>query len=255
MTSLEIFLVLAGLLIGSGIDAAADRFAREESWIRGRSCCRTCARRLAWFELIPVLSWLAARGRCRTCKAPIGWSAPLTELAGGAIAIAGVLNAPPDTLVLTVLLGWLLLALAAIDLRTYLLPDILNAGVLALGMLMVAATRPGDWPLHAAGAVIGYGLLWLVEVMYRRLRGRDGLGRGDAKLLGALGMWVGVTGLAPVLLLASLAGIAAALSMSIRQSSALSATTAIAFGPWIALGGFLVWLIQIGATQFSRGIY
>ncbi|MFN3912332.1 prepilin peptidase [Hyphomonas sp.] len=255
MTSLEIFLVLAGLLIGSGIDAAADRFAREESWIRGRSRCRACDRRLVWFELIPVFSWLAARGRCRTCKAPIGGSAPLTELAGSAIAIAGVLCAPPDTLVLTVLLGWLLLALAAIDLRTYLLPDALNAGVLALGILMDAATHPGDWPLHAAGAVIGYGLLWLVEVMYRRLRGRDGLGRGDAKLLGALGMWVGVTGLAPVLLIASLAGIAAALSMSIRQSSALSATTAIAFGPWIALGGFAVWLIQIGAPEFSGGFY
>ena len=241
--------------MGSGIDAAADRFAREESWINGRSRCRTCRRPLAWYELVPVASWIASRGKCRTCRAPIGWSAPLTELAGCAVAVAGVLWAPPGTLVLTVLLGWLLLALAVIDLRTYLLPDALNAAVLALGILMVALTRPADWPFQLAGSVIGYGLLWGVEILYRRLRGRDGLGRGDAKLLGALGVWVGVMGLAPVLLMASLSGIAAALALSTRQSTALSATTAIAFGPWIAFGGYAVWLLQIGNLQFSLRVY
>jgi leader peptidase (prepilin peptidase) / N-methyltransferase len=255
MTSFEHFLVLAGLLMGSGIDAAADRFAREESWIAGRSRCRTCDRPLAWFELVPVISWIAMRGRCRSCRAAIGWSAPLTELAGGAIALAGVIWAPPGTLVFTVLLGWLLLALAAIDLRTYLLPDSLNAAVLGLGAVMVAMTRKAEWPVHLAGAVIGFGLLWLVEILYRRLRGRDGLGRGDAKLLGALGLWVGAPGIAPVLLIASLAGIAAALAGSLRQSTPLSATSAIAFGPWIALGGFVVWMFQPAAMWLSTQIY
>jgi prepilin signal peptidase PulO-like enzyme (type II secretory pathway) len=255
MTTFELFLVIAGLLMGSAIDAAADRFAREESWIAGRSRCRTCDRPLAWYELVPVLSWATMRGRCRSCHAAIGWSAPLTELAGCGLAFAGVIWAPPGTLVFTVLLGWLLLALAAIDLRTYLLPDPLNAAVLLLGAAMVALTRPAEWPVHLAGAVIGFGLLWLVEVLYRRLRGRDGLGRGDAKLLGALGMWVGAPGIAPVLLIASLAGIAAALAGSVRKSTPLSATSAIAFGPWIALGGFIVWMLQPAAMWLSTRIY
>jgi leader peptidase (prepilin peptidase) / N-methyltransferase len=244
MTAYEIFLILAGLLIGSAIDAGADRFARQESWIAGRSRCRACERTLSWHELVPLVSWAISRGRCRTCRAPIGWSAPATELAGALIAIAAVFSAPPGLVTLTVVLGWLLLALAAIDFRTFLLPDGLNAAVALLGAAMLAWARPADWVMHLAGAVIGFGLLWLVELGYRRLRGRDGLGRGDAKLLGAIGLWVGAFGIAPVLLIASLSGIAAALLHSVRESKKLSGQSTIAFGPWIALGGYIVWLLQ-----------
>ncbi|MFN4226403.1 MAG: prepilin peptidase [Hyphomonas sp.] len=240
----EITLILAGFLIGSAIDAAADRFAREEAWVMPRSRCRACARQLAWYELIPLVSWAFSMGRCRTCRAPIGWSAPATEITGALIAAAAVVFAPGGLVLFTCGFGWLLLALAAIDFRTYLLPDALNAAVLALGAAMVALTRPEAWMLHAAGAVTGFGLLWSVEVLYRRLRGRDGLGRGDAKLLGAIGAWVGVTGIPPVLLIASLTGIMAVLVLSLRTSAPLSGQSAIAFGPWIALGGFTVWLFQ-----------
>lgn len=244
MTVFEAFLILAGLLIGSAIDAAADRFAREEAWAMPRSRCRACGRQLTWFDLIPVVSWSASRGRCRTCKAGIGWAAPATEIAGALVAGAAVAFAPEGTLLLTVLFGWLLLALAAIDFRTYLLPDSLNAAVFGLGALMVFFARPDDWMWHAAGAVFGFGLLWGVEVLYRRLRGRDGLGRGDAKLLGAIGVWVGAAGIPPVLLIASLSGIAAVLVLAAKKSVELSGQSAIAFGPWIALGGYTVWLLQ-----------
>jgi len=232
MTTLGLFLILAGLLIGSAIDAGADRFAREESWVRGRSRCRSCERRLRWFELVPVASWALARGRCRSCNAPIGWAAPVTEL-----------------------FGWTLLALAAIDFRTYLLPDALNAGVFLLGALMLAWTRPPDWPLNLAGTALGFGLLWLVETVYRHLRGRDGLGRGDAKLLGAVGLWVGAAGIPPVLLIASLTGIAAALTISLRSAQSLSGQSAIAFGPWIALGGYIVWLLQLARIPVFSAAY
>lgn len=245
MNLFGIFLILAGLLIGSAIDAAADRFARDEAWIMPRSRCRSCSRQLAWYELLPVLSWVAARGRCRTCRAPIGWSAPLSEIAGALTAAAAVLFTPtPELMFLTACFGWLLLALAAIDFRTFLLPDGLNLAVCLGGALMVALTRPGDWSMHLAGGVLGYGLLWTVEALYRRARGRDGLGRGDAKLLGAIGIWVGAAGIPPVLLIASLSGIAAALVISWRREMPLSGQSAIAFGPWIALGGYLVWIVQ-----------
>lgn len=255
MTTYEIFLVLAGLLIGSAIDAGADRFAREESWFAGRSRCRGCERPLAWYELVPLASWVISRGRCRTCRTPIGWSAPATELAGALIALAAVYCAPPGLLTLTVLFGWALLALAAIDFRTFLLPDGLNAVVLVLGAAMLAWARPEAWAMHMAGAAIGFGLLWIVELGYRRLRGRDGLGRGDAKLLGAIGLWVGAYGIAPVLLIASLNGIAAALVLSLRDSKTLSGQSAIAFGPWIALGGYIVWLLQAARIPLLGGPY
>jgi len=255
MTTYEIFLVLAGLLVGSAIDAGADRFAREESWITGRSRCRACDRTLSWYELLPLASWMISLGRCRACRAPIGWSAPATELAGALIAFAAVFCAPPGLLTLTVLFGWVLLALTAIDVRTLILPDGLNAAVLVLGLVMLASARPAEWPLHIAGGVTGFGLLWTVELAYRRLRGRDGLGRGDAKLLGAIGVWVGALGIAPVLLIASLGGIAAALALSLRDSKPLSGQSAIAFGPWIALGGYIVWLLQAPRIQLPAGAY
>lgn len=142
----------------------------------------------------------------------------------------------------TVIFGWCLLALAVIDLKTFLLPDGLNLAVFLLGCAMVAAFRQAAWPWHLAGAIAGYGLLWLVEIAYRRFRRMDGLGRGDAKLLGAIGMWVSLEGIPPVLLIASLSGILAVIGRSILRQEPVSGQSAIAFGPWIALGGYAVWL-------------
>ncbi|MFN3312446.1 MAG: prepilin peptidase [Hyphomonas sp.] len=246
MTGIELFAIFSGFLIGSAIDAAADRFERSEPWLTRRSRCRACDRGLRWYELVPVISWLVLRGRCRSCKGPIGLSAPVTEIAGALVALAAVLLTPADMpfgLGFSLALGWLLLALAAIDRRTFLLPDGLNAAVLAAGAVMVAVVKPEEWPLHVTGAVAGYGLLRMVEVVYRRLRGVDGLGRGDAKLLGAIGGWVGLAGIPPVLLIASLSAILATLATSLVRRQSVSGQTAIAFGPWIALGGYVVWLL------------
>ena len=246
MTGVEIFAVLSGFLIGSAIDAAADRFERSEPWLTRRPHCRACDRVLRGYELVLVISWLFLRGRCRTCDAPFGESAPATGIAGALVALAAVLLAPahmPYGLVFSLVFGWLLLLLAAIDRRTFLLPDGLNAALLAAGAVMVAVVKPLDWPLHVAGAAAGYGLLWLVEVVYRRVRGIDGLGRGDAKLLGAIGGWVGLAGIPPVLLIASLSAILATLATALVRGKSVSGQTAIAFGPWIALGGYVVWLL------------
>ncbi|MFN7055085.1 prepilin peptidase [Hyphomonas sp.] len=246
MTGIELFAIFSGFIIGSGIDAASRRFETGTPWLTHRSRCDHCQRPLRWFELVPVVSWLALRGRCRTCKASIGWSAPLTECAGALAALVAVALTPRDVpygIIFSLSFGWLLLALAAIDRRHFILPDVLNAALLAAGAIMVAVTKPADWPMHLAGAATGFGLLWLVEIAYRRLRGIDGLGRGDAKLLGAIGAWVGLIGIPSVLLIASVAAIAGTLIISLVQKQSVSGKTPIAFGPWIALAGFTVWLL------------
>jgi prepilin signal peptidase PulO-like enzyme (type II secretory pathway) len=246
VTCIELFAIFSGFLIGSAIDAAANRFERNQPWLMRRSRCQACDRIVRWYELVPVVSWLFLRGRCRTCKAPIGLSAPMTEIAGALVALAAVVLTPADRaygLGFSLAFGWLLLALAAIDRRTFLLPDGLNAALLAVGAVMVAVVKPEDWPLHVTGAVAGYGLLRLVEIVYRRLKGIDGLGRGDAKLLGAIGGWVGLAGIPPVLLIASLSAILATLATALVRRQSVSGQTAIAFGPWIALGGYIVWLL------------
>lgn len=211
MAGPDIFLVLLGGLIGAAIDVAADSFAAGAPTLRH-------------LRLKPRAVWTAA--------------------AGALAALAATLYSPggPEELWFTLVLGWALLALAVIDLRTFLLPDRLNLGVFLLGAAMVALYRQDTWIWHLAGAVCGYGLLWLVEKAYHRLRGIDGLGRGDAKLLGAIGMWVGLEGLPPVLLIASLSGILAVLALSVLNRQSVSGQSMIAFGPLIALAGYIIWL-------------
>ncbi len=156
-------------------------------------------------------------------------------------ASAYYLNQPSD-LGWSIALAGLLSALAIIDLKTFRLPNILTLAVAGLGAVMVYLTRSDAWLDHALGGLIGYGVLWAMEVGYKALRGRDGLGRGDAKLLGALGIWTGWVGLAPILLIASFGGLAYVLVSSARAKSDSRSPSAIAFGPWIALGGWIIWL-------------
>ncbi|MBA4228133.1 MAG: prepilin peptidase [Hyphomonas sp.] len=215
MTGLEHFLLpaglIAGVLGGAGLDALAVKYARKA----------------------------AAPGEKVAGPRPV-----LAGIAGALVTVAGMPLLPESALLLcfTICFGWLLLALALIDLRSYLLPDGLNLAVFLLGGVMVALLRPEAWAWHLAGAAAGFGLLWLVEITYLRLRGIHGLGRGDTKLLGAIGMWTGLTGIPPVLLIASLAGILGVGLRAALKRQPLSRQTMIAFGPWIALGGYIVWL-------------
>ncbi len=253
MVLLEILLVLSGLFAGSLIAAGAESYAAGERGNLLVPRCRACGRARQWFERLPVLSWLIVRGRCRQCGAAVGLHHPGAALGGAAVAILSLYFAPDGTLFFTLLLGWLLLALALIDFRMFILPDALNLAVFALGAAMVAVTRPEAWIDHAAGAVIGYGALVSIEILYRRLRGRDGLGRGDAKLFGALGMWLGWSGLAPAMLIAALAGILATLAGALFRREAVGAGSMLAFGPWIALGGWAVWLSGYPAVLYLSG--
>ncbi|MGE6699361.1 prepilin peptidase [Hyphomonas sp. NPDC076900] len=215
MSGLEPFLlpagVIAGILAGAGLDDLAVKYARKA----------------------------AARGEAVAGPRPF-----LAGIAGAGVTAAGILLWPESLILLcfTIAFGWLLLALALIDLRSYLLPDRLNLAVFLLGGLMAALFRQESWGWHLAGAAAGFGLLWLVEISYLRLRGIHGLGRGDAKLLGAIGMWTGLTGIPPVLLIASLAAILSVVLRAALKRQAVSGHSMIAFGPWIALGGYIVWL-------------
>lgn len=147
----------------------------------------------------------------------------------------------PERLGWTLVLAALLSLLSVIDFKTFRLPDVLTLSVAGIGAVMVWQLYPEDWPHHLVGGLLGYGLLFAIETGYLRLRGQAGLGRGDAKLLGALGVWIGWQGLAPSVLIASICGLTMAL---ITQAFTNNSAARIAFGPWIALGGFMVWLAR-----------
>ena len=193
-------------------------------------------------ELVPVMSWVVQGGKCRGCSAPISPSYPIIELSAVGVAVWAWLATPGMVFAATCVMGWLLLALAAIDIRTRRLPDMLN---LALALSGIAVTAMIDTNLiveHLAAAAIGYAALVAVELAYRQLRGRDGLGRGDSKLLGAIGAWVGLQGLAACLFVAAASAIVFILVASRVKKTEIRGDMAIAFGPFLALGGWLTWV-------------
>jgi len=163
-------------------------------------------------------------------------------VAGPAVAMGG----PPDAVhvIIALALGSGLVALASIDLAMLRLPDPLTYSLLA-GGLMSAAASPSRLTAAVLGAALGFGLLWSVAAGYRGLRGNDGLGLGDAKLLAAAGAWVGAEALPTVLLIASVLALASAAVWHVAGTK-MHAQTRIPFGPFLAFGFWLAWLYGPG---------
>jgi leader peptidase (prepilin peptidase)/N-methyltransferase len=139
-------------------------------------------------------------------------------------------------------LGWWLLALGWIDIRRWLLPDALTLPLVIAGLAAAAAFDPEQLTARALGAALGYLSLRLIALLYRALRGRDGLGHGDAKLLAASGAWVGAMALPQVVLGAAVSALFAAACLRLAGVR-LGAGSALPFGPFLALATWLIWLL------------
>jgi leader peptidase (prepilin peptidase)/N-methyltransferase len=206
-----------------------------------RSRCDHCGHVLALRNMIPLVSFALLRGRCRYCGGTIGWFAPAVELAALGVAVWALLAVPRTDVWLTCLFGWTLLTLGWIDLRTTKLPDVLTLPLLVTGL---AATAVSDFDAlldHVAAAALGFGALFGIARAYRWLRGRDGMGLGDAKLFAALGAWLGLRDLPAVLLVAFCLALMAAIIASVGGGR-MKAVAAIPFGAFLALAGWLIWL-------------
>ncbi len=235
--------LLAAPFVGSFLGVLIRRLPRDRPVVLSRSCCEACGAALSPLELVPVASYLALRGRCRRCAAPIGAFHPAIELAALAVAVwaATVDGGSPGLLWADCGLGWTLLALAWIDWEWMRLPDVLTLPLLAAGLGVAALFDPGDLLGHTAGAALGYVGLRAIAAGYRAWRRRDGLGAGDAKLLGAAGAWVGWQALPQVLLLAAVTGLLLAGAQHLRGRR-VDRNTKLPFGPPLALALWIVWL-------------
>ncbi|HEX4533554.1 MAG TPA: A24 family peptidase [Rhizomicrobium sp.] len=236
-----VLLLIIAPFIGSFAGVLVLRLPAGRPVLAGRSACDYCGATLRPADLVPLVSWLWLRGRCRYCRAELGYFFPLVEIAAmfvvawAATAVSGWLLAA------TCVFGWLLLTLALIDWRTYLLPDPLNA-LLALSGLVAAYFFDRAFLLeHAIALVAGFAVFAAFGWLYKRLRGRDGLGLGDAKLLGALGAWTSLQGLTSVVLFAAVIGLVTVIALSFRRRP-LSAFDRVPLGTFLALAGWLVWL-------------
>lgn len=242
----------AGACVGSFIHVLALRWSeallhpeqsqgeamRKALW--GRSRCDHCGQVLKPWQLLPLLGVLLLKGRCGFCGGRIALRDSLAEWLLGAAWLALWWRHGADP-VSALWLAWAstLLLLALIDLDTYLLPDVLTLGLMAMGVLASVLGLVALRPLASfAGAALGYAMLAGVAWAYRKWRGREGLGLGDAKLLAALGAWLGPWSLPLVLWLAALLGLVWGLLWRWRGHAREDG--AFPFGPALAMAGFIV---------------
>ncbi len=240
---------LLGLIIGSFLATLIVRWPEQRSVIGGRSSCDGCGHQLRGWELIPVVSFLAQRGRCRQCGAQIATDHIAVELAAGLIGGLALFVSPGIGGLSGALFGWLLLTLAALDVKHHWLPDSLTV-LLALSGLGTGLLSLGPMlQERLIGGIAGFASLAVVAALYRMVRGREGLGAGDPKMLGAIGCWLGWQMLPLVILGASLVGLLVAFSWRLR-GRAVSADSILPLGSLMAIAAFPLWLFQaaIGAA-------
>lgn len=234
---------LLGACIGSFVAALVVRWPEGRSIVHGRSACDACGVPLRVRDLVPLLSAWVTKGRCARCGAaidPVHWQ---IELAGVWIGAAAGLAALSTHALAGAIFGWLLLALAALDLRAWWLPDRLNL-VLGVGGLVLGQGTLND---RAIGGLAGFASLWLIARGYRWWRGREGMGGGDPKLLGAIGCWLGWIMLPGIVLLAGLIGLAVVAVAALRRRP-LAADAALPFGALLAAAAYPTWLAMVMLT-------
>jgi leader peptidase (prepilin peptidase)/N-methyltransferase len=192
---------------------------------------------LRWHENLPLLGWLRLKGRCSSCGTAISMRYPLVELATGVLfaACGWKFGAQPQTLVWCAAVA-LMVAMALIDLDTTYLPDDLTLPLIGLGLLGAGLGWTGTTLESAAwGALAGYGALWLLAFSYKKLRGVEGMGEGDFKLLAGLGALLGWQLLPSIVLLAS--GVGAVVGIGLIAFGGHRREVPIPFGPYLVGGG------------------
>lgn len=207
-----------------------------------RSRCPHCGHQIRWFENIPVFSYLALRGRCADCRAPISARYPLIEVANAALfAWCGWRWGLTPAALAWCGFAAAVLALAAIDWDTTLLPDDITLPLVWSGLMVAALGLSGISLSHALwGAVGGYLSLWLVYWGFKLATGKEGMGYGDFKLFAALGAWFGWPALIPMILMASVIG--AVVGIGLKVFSQLREGGYVPFGPFLALAGLTAML-------------
>jgi leader peptidase (prepilin peptidase) / N-methyltransferase len=209
------------------------RVPRRESLVKPRSRCPECGAPIAPYDNVPVLSWLVLRGRCRRCGAPISPRYPIVELVT-ALAFAAVVLARgfDDDLVLELPFVASLIALAGIDYDHKLLPNRIVYPLAAYGVIATVLVERDDLVEHVAAGAGAFAFLLAAVIAYPR-----GMGMGDVKLAGAMGLFLGLS-VIPALLVAFLTGSVVGLAIIAREGAA-GRKKAIPFGVFLALGGIV----------------
>jgi leader peptidase (prepilin peptidase)/N-methyltransferase len=236
--------LLFGLVIGSFLNVVAHRLPRGESLMHPGSRCPRCGTPVKPYDNVPVLSWLVLRGRCRHCGEPISARYPLVELATG-LLFAAVVLAKDDAVdvALGLLLVTALVPIVLTDLERRLIPNAITLPAAVAGVAAILLLDTDGIVEALIAAVAAGGLFLLAALLYPR-----GMGMGDVKLAGLLGLYLG-RGVGPALFAALILGVLVGAVIIARKGAAAGRKTAVPFGPFLAVGGLLGFFVGDGLAD------
>jgi leader peptidase (prepilin peptidase)/N-methyltransferase len=232
------------------------RVPKGQSIVTPGSRCPRCGKSISWYDNIPVVSWLLLRARCRNCGEPISVRYPLVELLTAVLAVAVFRHVGPTWAALGYFaFAAALVALAYIDLDTWLLPHQITWPLLAVGLISPIWNRSLTWKDALIGAAAGFAGFAAIALIGERLLKRETMGWGDVWLLAAIGAWLGWRALLPVVLLSALQGAAVGTILiatrhdpaapPVRSTEPAASSSdddwapprhAVPYGPFLALG-------------------
>ncbi|HLE11901.1 MAG TPA: prepilin peptidase [Bacteriovoracaceae bacterium] len=228
-----------GAIIGSFLNVLIHRMPQGEDFVFRPSHCPYCQKKIRWFENVPILSFIMLRGRCSNCQKQISWRYPIVEILGGAMAIFLLPSAFSRYEILIFLAYFAVFSIFVvhffIDLKHQILPDSLN-GILAVIFLALTIFKH-DWPFWLSGLLLGAGFPLLVTWLFYLLRGQVGLGGGDIKLFGALGIFLGPVGIIQNVFLSCALGSVVGITLILLKK--MKKETPIPFGPFIIIVSFI----------------
>ena len=242
-----IFVFLLGLLWGSFANVCIIRLPEDKGVISGRSSCPKCKKKISWYDNIPVISYILLRGKCRICNKEISIQYLIVELL---IALFFFIEYFYFGLTLTTLLLFILtLALIVIffiDLKHFIIPDIITFPLMIIGFLKSFDPNLNEiFPNYInslIGGCFGYGIIWGIIFFYKKFKNKEGMGLGDAKLLAVVGFWFGLDSIPFVIFLSSVIALLVVLPDLIRKTKKMS--TQIPFGPYIIIGNLIYLLFE-----------
>ena len=246
-------LALIGLAVGSFLNVCIYRLPRRESLNWPGSHCTTCDRALSWYENIPVVSWVVLHGRCRTCGSRIGIVYPIVEVVTSALFVGGFLiYGWTPLLAVRLLFACAMIVLFVIDLQHRILPNVITLPGIVAGLLSARCCRRDGSPPSSA-PLAGGGALFLIAEVYYRVRGVEGLGMGDVKMLAMIGAFLGWQLTLVTLMLASLSG--SIIGVALMASGRRSMQAALPFGTFLAVGALVAAVYGDALVRWYVALY
>ena len=232
--------IILGGIWGSFANVCIQRLPKEQSLVKGRSYCPSCEKEIKWFDNIPIISFIFLRGKCKNCKEKIKPTYFIVEILSifNFFVIYYFFGLTITTLLLMILSIFFII-IFFIDLKHYIIPNVLTFPLMFIGFIKsfdpnLDQTIFPNYINSLIGGIFGYSIIWLIVFVYKKVRKKEGMGLGDAKLLGAIGFWFGWISIPFTIFLSSFAALVIVIPSILNKSRNM--TSQIPFGPYIIIG-------------------